>query len=33
MNRPVEGGWPYQWIDATYVKRRAAGRIRSGRAS
>ena len=23
LNRPLEGDWPYLWIDATYVKRRA----------
>ncbi len=26
-NRPIEGSWPYLWIDATYVKVRQAGRI------
>jgi transposase-like protein len=25
--RPIEGDWPYLWIDATYVKVRQAGRI------
>jgi len=25
--RPIEGEWPYVWIDATYVKAREAGRI------
>src|SRR5919109_1074715 len=25
--RPIEGDWPYLWIDATYVKVREAGRI------
>ena len=25
--RPIEGDWPYLWIDATYVKTREAGRI------
>jgi hypothetical protein len=24
---PIEGDWPYLWIDATYVKTREAGRI------
>jgi hypothetical protein len=24
MNRPIEGDWPYLWIDATYVKAREA---------
>ena len=27
LTRPIEGGWPYLWIDATYVKVREAGRI------
>jgi putative transposase len=27
LDRPIEGDWPYLWIDATYVKVRAAGRI------
>jgi putative transposase len=27
LNRPIEGDWPYLWIDATYVKVRQAGRI------
>ena len=27
LNRPIEGDWPYLWIDATYVKKREAGRI------
>lgn len=27
MQRPIEGDWPYLWIDATYVKVRSAGRI------
>src|ERR1700710_2466618 len=27
LDRPIEGDWPYLWIDATYVKARAAGRI------
>ena len=26
-SRPIEGDWPYLWIDATYVKVREAGRI------
>lgn len=26
LNRPIEGDWPYLWIDATYVKTRQAGR-------
>lgn len=27
LNRPLEGDWPYLWIDATYVKVREGGRI------
>jgi putative transposase len=27
LNRPIEGSWPYLWIDPTYVKVREAGRI------
>ncbi len=27
LNRPLEGDWPYLWLDATYVKVRATGRI------
>ena len=27
LNRPIEGDWPYLWIDATYVKTRQAGRV------
>jgi hypothetical protein len=27
LERPIEGGWPYLWIDATYVKVRQNGRI------
>lgn len=27
LNRPLEGDWPYLWIDATYVKAREAGCI------
>lgn len=27
LDRPIEGDWPYLWIDATYVKVREAGRI------
>ncbi|ESZ53763.1 hypothetical protein X728_32905 [Mesorhizobium sp. L103C120A0] len=26
LERPIEGDWPYLWIDATYLKRRG-GRI------
>jgi len=27
LERPIEGDWPYLWVDATYVKVREAGRI------
>lgn len=27
LDRPIEGDWPYLWVDATYVKTREAGRI------
>lgn len=27
LNRPIEGDWPYVWLDATYVKVRQDGRI------
>jgi transposase-like protein len=27
LTRPIEGDWPYLWIDATYIKVRQAGRI------
>ncbi len=27
LGRPIEGDWPYLWLDATYVKVREAGRI------
>ena len=27
LSRPIEGAWPYLWIDATYIKAREAGRI------
>jgi len=27
LGRPIEGDWPYLWIDATYVKARSEGRI------
>jgi len=27
LNRPLEGEWPYLWLDATYVKVRELGRI------
>ena len=27
LDRPIEGEWPYLWIDATYVKVRSNGRV------
>jgi transposase-like protein len=27
LSRPIEGDWPYLWIDATYMKQRQNGRI------
>ena len=27
LDRPLEGGWPYLWLDATYIKVRRSGRI------
>jgi transposase-like protein len=27
LERPIEGDWPYLWIDATYLKVRRSGRI------
>jgi transposase-like protein len=27
LTRPIEGEWPYLWLDATYVRVRQAGRI------
>src|SRR5690606_79229 len=27
LDRPIEGDWPYVWIDATYLKVRQNGRI------
>src|SRR6185312_5922727 len=32
LNRPIEGDWPYVWLDATYVKVRQTGRIVSAAA-
>ncbi len=29
LTRPIEGDWPYLWIDATYVKVRRHGRVTS----
>ena len=31
LTRPLEGDWPYLWLDATYVKVRAGGPDRPGR--
>jgi putative transposase len=28
LDRPLEGAWPYLWLDATYVKVREGGRIK-----
>jgi putative transposase len=27
LNRPLEGDWPYLWLDATYLKARTGGRM------
>jgi transposase-like protein len=27
LSRPIEGDWPYLWIDATYVRVRQNGRL------
>jgi putative transposase len=27
LNRPLQGDWPYLWLDATYLKQREGGRI------
>lgn len=27
LNRPLEGAWPYLWLDATYLKVRQGGRV------
>ncbi|WP_232796551.1 transposase, partial [Roseovarius salinarum] len=27
LDRPLEGAWPYLWLDATYIKVRDGGRI------
>ena len=29
LTRPIEGSWPYLWIDATYLKSRKGGRVLS----
>jgi len=33
LGRPIEGDWPYLWIDATYVKVRQQGAHRVGRGN
>jgi transposase-like protein len=33
LERPIEGSWPYLWIDASYGKVRKSGRIVSVRAT
>jgi hypothetical protein len=32
LGRPIEGDWPYVWLDATYLKARRGGRIVSAAA-
>jgi putative transposase len=27
LTRPLEGAWPYVWLDATYLKVRENGRL------
>ena len=27
LHRPLDGEWPYLWLDATYVKVRRNGRV------
>ena len=27
LHRPLEGEWPYLWLDATYIRSREGGRI------
>ena len=27
LDRPLEGDWPYLWLDATYLRQREGGRI------
>lgn len=29
LTRPIEGSWPYLWLDATYIKSRVGGRVLS----
>jgi putative transposase len=33
LDRPLEGDWPYLWLDATYVRSRIGGRIVSTEVS
>jgi transposase-like protein len=33
LERPLEGEWPYLWLDATYLRQREGGRIVSVAAS
>lgn len=33
LERPIEGDWPYLWIDATYLKLRRGGGIVSSPSS
>src|SRR5918911_1826692 len=32
LDRPLQGEWPYLWLDAIYLKQREGGRIVSGAA-
>ena len=32
LDRPIQGDWPYLWIDSTYLKVRRGGRIVSDAA-
>ena len=32
LDRPLDGEWPYLWLDATYLKVRDGGRIVSAAA-
>ena len=32
LDRPLEGEWPYLWLDATYLRQREGGRIASAAA-
>ncbi len=33
LSRPLEGAWPYLWLDATYAKVREGGRSRRSNSS